>query len=117
MRRWDQLVSDIGGRWTYADLSADERDIRVFGWMSPFQGTSAEPYKPEVALTRAICHLFVERMPERALPELAEAMARTFEFYYDAPRAPIALSPEPFQPVRGKVGKTYERPPFNLPDE
>lgn len=97
-------------------MGSEERDIRLFIGMTPFQETSGEPYRPDVALARAVCHVFVERMPERALPELAESMVRIFEFYREPPNVQPAL-PSPGRALRGKAGRTYQRPPFDLPEE
>ncbi len=114
--RWLQETSEPGVSYTYSDLSSEDQDIKVFYSIKPYQETGTEPYRPEVALVRAVCHVFVERLPERALPELAESMARIFEFYREAPKSEPSL-PSPPRQLRAKVGRKYERPSFDLPEE
>ncbi len=116
MQPWDLVQSELGGLWTYADFLDDEREVKVFIGMTPLQGTSEEPCAPEVILSRALCHVFVERMPERALPELVESMVRTFDFYREA-AGTLALPASQPQQTRAKVGRQYQRPPFDMPKE
>jgi hypothetical protein len=116
---WVLEVSDFGSL-TYADWLKDTADIRIID-VQPFQETDRERFAPPVALARYLCHLLIDRLPDRAVPELCESMARMFDFYRDLPAQlpPPALQglavPRRARPTRPTTPR--ERPAFNIGDE
>jgi hypothetical protein len=54
-------------------------------------------------------------MPDKALPELVEALARIYEYYAEEPNN---ISAKPMVTTRpGKIVASYERPEFHLDEE
>lgn len=71
----------------------------------------------EVMQLRWLCNVILGAVPDRALEETLESLARIYEFY-SLPAAPSTpLLQEPPRRVRAKIGRSVERPAFRLPEE
>ncbi len=66
-------------------------------------------------LLRFFCHLLLDELPGRALPELCETLNNMREFYFESP-APSPLLPL-VRSVPATGGETRERPPLQLEAE
>jgi len=109
MKRWDlNLFEHLSGTWGYGGMAGDESDVRLFIGVTPFQETSGAQYDHDTDVVKAFCHIFVERMPTSALPELLESIKRIFDFYQEISPAPQL--PSARRQIRPKVGGRFERP-------
>jgi hypothetical protein len=93
-------------------MTAADQNVRVFVMIDPLP-TSPNTQNVQVALARGICHLFVDRLPEAALPEVVESLKMMFEFYA-ATRRPVGALPEPRRVLAAKVTGRQERRPLSF---
>lgn len=70
---------------------------------------------PTVPLVRLLCHLLVDHIPDRGVPELCESLGGMYEFYAIAPEHPPLLPRQ--QRITGVRGRSYERPEFHIEEE
>jgi len=113
-RPWALVLSELRSR-TSSDWTKDAVEIREIVGTEPFSGTGNELYQPAASFARFICHFLIERMPDRALPELCQTMAEYFDFYIHAPNTRLALASH--HNVHGVVREVRVVPPFRIPDE
>jgi len=80
------------------------------------QGTEERVNDPLSFFTRFLCHLFVSNIPRQGLPELCESLQDIY-LYYQTPftKEPSLLTQSERLP--GKLGRTYERPEFQIAEE
>ena len=114
MRRWVQLPPE----W-------DGLEFGYFGWTREYSGLSIshamllrpmeEAADVSAALGRVACHLLVEHIPDRGMPELCRTLLDMREFYWQPPSS-SKLLPEG-ERVSARLGRTYERAPFSIDDE
>ena len=96
-------------------MTGADHNIRVFMRIDPlgkYRGTQ----NTQVALARGICHLVVDRLPDRALVELLESLQTMFEFY-GLPQQQVLALPAPRRVLSAKVTGRQERPPLSFVDE
>lgn len=60
-------------------------------------------------ISRLLCHVLVNRIPDEGLIELCETLSQIQDFYSDRREPPPPLLPET---VRGRVACTTTSPPF-----
>lgn len=92
-----------------------DQNVRVFMRIDP-RATSAGTQSTEALIARGICHLVVDRLPDRALPELLEALKVMFEFYGAPGQQAVALPP-PRRVLSAKIAGRQERPPLSFIEE
>jgi hypothetical protein len=68
------------------------------------------------ALAKAICHLLVSALPDAALPEVGESLARLYSFY-SAPPAVFRLEPPRLWSAGAIRGTTHPRPEIEITEE
>jgi len=66
-------------------------------------------------LERVACHMMVEAIPDRGIPELWHTLVGIREFHSE-PVPKRAELPAP-ERLSVRIGHTYERPPFRLEEE
>lgn len=79
------------------------------------QETAARPEYSLLLLSRLLCHYLINRIPDKAIPELIESVGRIYRFYSAAPRTlPPSL---PIPKITGKIERLYKRPDFHVDEE
>jgi hypothetical protein len=86
----------------------------VHGVGSQMPQTSEDPIDIQPVLLRILCHLFVDQIPDRGLPEVCESLRAHREFYL-SPVETVERLPEPA--IKLKLGPSRIRPEFRLDDE
>lgn len=81
-----------------------------------YQATAKRPVWSEDLQIRLLCHVLINRIPDKGLPELCESLGRMYEFYNTPNLNELPALPERRQ-IRGKIGRAYERPGFSIADE
>ena len=81
-----------------------------------YQGTAKRHAHTENLHLRMLCHMLINRMPERGLPELCESLGSMYEFYMAPIENQVPALPERRQ-LKGKIRRAYERPEFSIADE
>jgi hypothetical protein len=84
-------------------------------WMSRrIPGTSGGAELPEDVTYRLLCFYFLAQLPDEAMREATESLAKMWE-YYQVPFVSVPALPSPHTQV-AEIGRTYVRPTF-LVDE
>lgn len=76
---------------------------------------TASPLDLCATVARFVCHVLVDELPDRALPELFESLQGMQEFYLEGPNQP-ALLPV-IRTLHAELGDVRERPRFQLDAE
>lgn len=114
-RPWALVLSELGSQ-TSSDWTKDALEIRRIIGVRPSQETGEELQEPVSTVARFLCHLLIERMPDRGLPELCQSMAEFFEFYSQAPSSRLML-PGRQDRVQGVVREVRSTAPFRIPED
>lgn len=115
MKLWVPNVWSNVGSWTYSDWLKDAEELRIVDVLVPNE-TSEEVSSPAASFARYVCHLLIDRLPNRAIPELCESMGRIYEFYRDIPEQRPAL-PLSRRTRTVRIAQRRERPPFHVEEE
>lgn len=67
---------------------------------------------PCYAFARILCHLLVNQIPDRGIPELCESVLGMYHFYSTQGEQPPLLPLT--ETITARRGRTYERPEFHL---
>ena len=76
--------------------------------------TSGDPIDARPVALRVLCHLYVDQLPDRGLPDVCESLHELREFYL-SPVETVQRLPEPELKLR--LGPSQIRPEFSLDDE
>ncbi len=79
--------------------------------------TDQVPAIPGPVLLRVLCHIIVNNMPDRGLPELFRCACEAYEFHAVEEAPGAAMLPSSAQTVSAKVRAAYERPSFHAVEE
>lgn len=101
----------IAMRWTQAVPGAH------FAHGVFFPTTPEVPAIPGPVLLRVLCHIIVNNMPDRGLPELLRCASEAYEFHTEQEAPGAAMLPSSTQTVNAEVRATYERPSFHAVEE
>ena len=83
-----------------------------------FVPTTAEVSSvPVPVLLRVLCHVIVNNIPDRGLPELFRCACDAYEFHAPQEWGSAALLPPSSRTVTARVRASYERPPFHAAEE
>jgi len=82
----------------------------------PLTGTTGDRELSEADMKRLVCYALVHRLPTTGLDEAFESLSEMYEFYSRPVPPPKPLA-EPVKKIPAKLGKTYIRPVFPIPDE
>lgn len=82
-----------------------------------FPTTAEIPAIPGSVLLRILCHIIVNNMPDRGLPELFRCASEAYEFHAEGEAEGAAMLPSTTQTVSAQVRATYERPSFHAVEE
>jgi len=107
-RPWGLLVTPSQVTW-----EDETRSGRTFHSISYPDATN--PATPAVALVRMICHILLDRLPDKALSELLESLRSIYEFYQEPQRLPPAPPASVSFPAR--FGGAYVRPTSAIAEE
>jgi|CXWL01.1.fsa_nt_gi hypothetical protein len=69
-----------------------------------------------VGVAKLLCHKIIERIPDQGVPELCETMAEIYDHHRKHAKYQQKTLPFP-QTVQAQLGKTYERPGFQIAEE
>lgn len=105
---WGLLVTPSQVTW-----EDETRSGRTFHSISYPDATN--PAIQAVALVRMISHILVDRLPDRALPEILESLRSIYEFYQEPQLLPPA--PQVLVSFPARFGGTYVRPTFAIAEE
>lgn len=81
----------------------------------PHLETEGQWRVPRTFLPRILCHVIVNRLPDKGLPELCETLGQMFEFY--AARQPTVERLTHEEPTNAYVVANEERPAFFVAEE
>jgi hypothetical protein len=86
-----------------------------------FTGTERDLIKKRFHdfVCRALCHAFIDGLPDVALEEIAECIADNYDRHVARPRWRAGLSVGETSPqlLQGRLGAVKQRPEFHLGDE
>jgi len=77
-------------------------------------GTTGETEDYFTRRVRFACHMLLDRIPAQGLPELVDSLRGIYDFYSEPAAPSVPLLASPTEPVKVKIGRTYERPEFDL---
>jgi hypothetical protein len=77
--------------------------------------TEALELPPDVQ-HRIFCHLLLSWLPNAAIPEALTSLAEVWDFHVLKPPAQFAVTSSP-PAVKGRLGQSYERPPFTATED
>jgi hypothetical protein len=84
-------------------------------WQADVTGACEPDF--QVMQLRWLCNVILGAVPDRALEETLESLARIYEFYSLPAPPSTPLLQEPPKRLRAKIGRSVERPAFRLPEE
>ena len=85
------------------------------GFVFSFDETTYEPLVLQALFARLLCHILVNRIPDRGLMESCESLRDLYEAYSRPVRS--ALPAQTPRTVIAKRGSVYPRPNFHVEDE
>jgi hypothetical protein len=113
--------------WVSRDETTDQPGLSL-GWTQSVPGalfrhgvivptTGDIPTIPTDVILRIVCHILVNNMPDRGLPELFRCAADAYEFHAPEEWSYMNLLPGGTETVAAKVRAAYERPSFEVVEE
>ena len=82
-----------------------------------FPTTAQAPAIPGPVLLRVLCHIIVNNIPDRGLPELFKCASEAYEFHAEETAQGAPMLPSSTQTMSAEVRATYERPSFHAVEE
>lgn len=113
--------------WVSLDETTDQSGISL-RWGQTVQGahfthgvvvptTGDIPKIPADVVLRVICHILINNIPDKGLPELFRCAADVYEFHAPEEWSYAGLLSAGMQTLGAKVRAAYERPSFEAAEE
>ena len=81
-------------------------------WNSVIQETSEKSFDQESFINRILCHIVINRIPDKGLPDLIDSLKDVYQFHQNLGDSSPVYQLETAGPIQAHIVSQYEREPF-----